>query len=132
MIYLDFSAVLRLVRLEPESVALVELLNSRPEENKVTSRFTEVELFRTVGTETWPAAALMIARLDRVEIDNAVLAKAAGYPHLDLTASDAIHLATADHLVGLGKTLSAFVSYNETLRAMASDIGLTTLAPGPS
>lgn len=132
MMYLDSSAVLRLLYLEPESVALVDLLNRRPLENKVTSRFTEVELSRAVGGQARPSFAATVARLDRVEIDGAVLARAAGYPYSDLTAADAIHLATADHLVSSGKTVSAFISYNPELRAIATMIGLTVATPGQS
>jgi uncharacterized protein len=130
MIYLHTSAIVKLVRPEPDSAALVAWLNERPAENKVTSRLAEVELPRKlVGTDRTTVAEIL-ARLDRFEINDEVRGLAAGYPHPQLSALDAIHLATADHLVTLGKTLSAFISYDAQLRIIAEEIGLTTAAPG--
>ena len=54
MLYLDTSALVKLVRPEPESSALVAWLNARAGEAAVTSTLTEVELARAVEM---PAAA---------------------------------------------------------------------------
>jgi predicted nucleic acid-binding protein len=130
MIYLHTSAIVKLVRLEPESAALTTWLNERSRENKVTSRLAEVELPRTLAGTERTAIAEILARLDRFEINDEVRGVAAGYPQPRLSALDAIHLATADHLVALGKTLSAFISYDATLRIIAEEISLTTAASG--
>jgi hypothetical protein len=68
--------------------------------------------------------------LARFDIDDAVRATAGAYPHRHLRSLEAIHLATADHLVASGKTLTAFVTYDTRLITIAQDIGLATATPG--
>jgi predicted nucleic acid-binding protein len=133
MIYLDTSAIVKLIRPEAESAELIAWLNDHRSEHAVTSKLTEVELPRALRREEptrLAAVPAVLARLDRFEIDDAVRATAGAYPHAHLRSLDAIHLATADHLVASGKTLSAFVTYDLKLITVAQDIGLTTAAPG--
>jgi len=48
MLYLDTSALVKLIRPEPESAALTAWLNARAGEAAVTSALTEVELPRAI------------------------------------------------------------------------------------
>lgn len=133
MIYLDTSAIVKLIRPEAESGDLVEWLNTRRAESVVTSKLTEVELpqgLRRAEPARLAAVPAVLARLARFEMDDAVRATAAAYSHPVLRSLDAIHLATADHLVAAGKSLTAFVTYDSRLATIARDIGLPTACPG--
>jgi len=132
MLYLDTSALVKLVRPEPESTALAAWLNSRAGEATVTSALSEVELPRAIRRAD-PArladVAAVLARLARFEIDAAVRATAAAYTDPALRSLDAIHLATADQLRSSGKTISAFVTYDSRLAQAAGSAGFPAQAP---
>jgi hypothetical protein len=60
-----------------------------------------------------------------------VISRASDYAADDLRTLDAIHLATAEHIVSVtNDVLEAFVAYDERLLAAASDAGLPVAAPG--
>jgi predicted nucleic acid-binding protein len=132
MLYLDTSALVKLVRPEPQSSALAAWLNARAGEAAVTSTLTEVELVRAIrGSSPGRLAdvAAVLARLARFEIDAAVRASAAAYTDPALRSLDAIHLATADQLRSSGKTISGFVTYDSRLAQAASSAGFAAQAP---
>jgi uncharacterized protein len=132
MLYLDTSALVKLVRPEPESITLAVWLNARAGEAMVTSALTEVELPRAIRRAE-PArladVAAVLARLARFEIDAAVRATAAAYTDPALRSPDAIHLATADQLRSSGKTISAFVTYDPRLAQAAGSAGFPAQSP---
>lgn len=64
-----------------------------------------------------------------IEIATAIRATAA-YTDPHLRSLDAIHLATADHLVASGKRVTAFVTYDTRLAGAARTCGLPVIAPG--
>ncbi|TDU88881.1 hypothetical protein EV138_2433 [Kribbella voronezhensis] len=134
MIYLDTAALVKLVRREVESDALVDWIAERPEELLVCSALAEVELPRAVRrTEPALLSAVpgVLARIAVYEIDEVVRTTAAAYDDLDdldLRSVDAIHLATADAV--LGDDLTAFVTYDRRLSSAAKDLGLPLTAPG--
>lgn len=76
------------------------------------------------------AVPTVLARLDRIPIDDTVLATAAAYADPMLRTLDAIHLASAQSMVLEGMELTALVTYDKRLLAAAADIGLPTAAPG--
>ena len=133
MIYLDSAAVIKLIREEDETAELVDYLNARGGQRLVASALIEVEVPRALRRSepaVLGAVAATIARIDRVEIDNAVRATADAYTDPHLRSLDAIHLATADHLLASGKHLSAFVTYDKRLADRAGDLGVVIAAPG--
>jgi predicted nucleic acid-binding protein len=132
MLYLDTSALVKLIRPELESAALTAWLNARAGEAAVTSALTEVELPRAIRRSApgqLAAVSPVLARLARFEIDAAVRATAAAYTDPDLHSLDAIHLATADQLRAAGKTISSFVTYDSRLARAAQAAGFTPIAP---
>jgi len=133
VIYLDSAALLKLVRAEPESAALVDWLNARPGQPLIASALVEVEVPRALR-RSQPGAlggvAAVLARLHRVEINAAVRATAAAYPDPTLRSLDAIHLATADSLAASGHPITTFVTYDKRLAETASTAGLPVAAPG--
>jgi predicted nucleic acid-binding protein len=135
VIYLDTSAIVKLIRPELESNHLTEWLNARHTEHVVTSKLAEVEVPRALRREEptrLAAVPSVLAHLDRLDIDDAVRATAGAYPFPHLPSLDAIHLATADQLVASGKTISAFVTYDRRLAGTAAELGLVVAAPGQS
>jgi Predicted nucleic acid-binding protein, contains PIN domain len=135
VIYLDTSAIVKLVRPEAESGALVTWLNARQAESVVTSKLAEVELPRALRRDEparLAAVPSVLARLNRMDIDDPVRATAGAYAFPRLRSLDAIHLATADQLVASGHVISEFVTYDKRLADLAGEIGLTVAAPGQS
>jgi predicted nucleic acid-binding protein len=135
VIYLDTSAIVKLIRPELESDELTEWLNARHTEHVVTSKLAEVEVPMALRREEpmrLAAVPSVLAHLDRLDIDDAVRATAGAYTFPHLGSLDAIHLATADQLVASGKTISAFVTYDRRLASTAAELGLVAAAPGQS
>jgi uncharacterized protein len=134
VIYLDASAVVKLVHAEPCTPELVDWLGDRPDTALVSSALVEVEVPRALQRHV-PGALVgvpaVLARLHRIEIDATVRATAAAYADPSLRTLDAIHLATA-HLVltGSPKVLGAFVVYDRRLAEAARAAGLPVAAPG--
>lgn len=132
MIYLDTSALVKLIRIEPESNALVDWLDERIEMRWVTSILAEVELpraIRTVAPEGLSVVPAVLARLDRFEIDSVVRSTAAAYSDSALRSLDAIHLGTA-HTAASTAPLAALVTYDRRLSEAAEAQGITIAAPG--
>ena len=130
MLYLDTAALVKLVRREPESDVLVEWLAERTLP-WVTSVLAEVELARALrrtDQDLLDSVPALLERLYRCEIDSAVRATAAAFSDPLLRALDAIHLATAEAV--LGANLTAFVTYDRRLLDAARSRGLPTEAPG--
>ena len=131
MLYLDTSALMKLIRHEPESGSLADWLDSQAPAAWVSSTLIEIELSRAlhrVDPSLLAEVPAIVARVARYEIDDVVRAAAAAYPDPALRSLDAIHLATG-HAV-FGTQLTAFVSYDERLLAAAAALGLPTAAPG--
>lgn len=132
MIYLDSSAILKLVRAEAETVALGEWLTLHSDQPFVTSEVGRVEVLRAarrVGARAQAEARVLLGDLDLVPLDRAVqdLASEIGDPLL--RTLDALHLASA---VLLGEHVAAFVAYDRRLAGAAQREGLTVAAPGAS
>lgn len=131
MIYLDTSALVKLIRREPESDALADWLDSRAPTPWVSSTLIEVELPRALRRTNVALLAdvpAITARVARYEIDEVVRAVAAAFPHPHLRTLDGLHLATAH--AAFSNRITAFVSYDEGLLRVAAAVGLPTDSPG--
>ncbi len=131
MIYLDTAALVKLVRREIASDELVDWLNEQVDRIFVSSALVEVELpraLRRFEPALLTAAPSVLAQVSVYDIDETVRTTAAAYQGPSLRSLDAIHLATADAV--LGDDLTAFVTYDRRLLATAKAIGLPTASPG--
>lgn len=131
MIYLDTAALVKLVRRETASDELVDWLNEQVDRIFVSSALVEVELPRALR-RTEPAlltaAPSVLAQISVYDVDETVRTTAAAYQDPSIRSLDAIHLATADAV--LGDDLTAFVTYDRRLLATAKALGLPTASPG--
>jgi predicted nucleic acid-binding protein len=133
VIYLDSAALVKLVREEDETRALVTWLNERAGQRLVASVLVDVEVPRALRRSqpgVLGAVAATLARIDRIELDAAIRATAAAYVDPLLRSLDAIHLATAEQLVASGKDVGAFVTYDKRLAEAARACSLSVVAPG--
>ena len=129
LVYLDSSALVKLVVTEPESTALMELLRARPD--RVSSAVALTEVPRALrragfGTRERRRARDLLARVALVDTDRRILAAAAALDPPTLRTLDAIHLATA---LAVREDLAALVTYDQRLRAAAERAHLDVLAP---
>jgi hypothetical protein len=126
LLYLDSSALVKLVVPEAESRALREALRPWPE--RVSSVVAEIEVeqvARRIGGGAIRRARSVLARLALVELDTEVRGRAALWP-AELSVNDAVHLATA---LTLGDDLGALCTYRARLQDAASTAGVGVVAP---
>lgn len=132
MIYLDSSALMKLVRAEEGTASLQAWLRTHAEVPVVTSELGRVEVLRAarrVGGEALSEAQAVMGDVDLVPLDQQVqdLARDVGEPLL--RTLDAIHLASA---LLLQNELTAFVAYDQRLAGAAQAVALPTTTPRPS
>jgi predicted nucleic acid-binding protein len=116
LLYLDSSALVKLVLPEAESAALLESLAAWPE--RVSSELARVEVMRaarraSAGPIAERRAEEILAGLHLLKIDSDILGRASRLGPPALRSLDAIHLASA---LSLGVTEKAEVSVGERLR----------------
>lgn len=127
--YVDASALVKLMRREPETDALIEALHGWAV--RVASEVVVVELCCTArrlgGKDLLKRAEAIVDGLDLLSLSVAVRERAARTAFSpSLRALDAIHLATA---LELGDDLDALVAYDRDLCHAASARGLVVHAP---
>jgi predicted nucleic acid-binding protein len=127
-IYLDSSALVKLVVSEPETPALLAFLVQWP--HRITSVLARVEVLRAVKRARATAsvrqrAVRVLARVAMVNIDEPVLVAAARLGPPELRTLDAIHLATARSV----DDLAGIVTYDVRLARAASRARVRAWAP---
>lgn len=130
MIYLDSSALLKLIAEEAESAALVEWMGQHPGSLAVSSELAMVEVVRAVrrlAPEAEPEARTLVSQLDLVPLSSAVVARAADVGGPMLRTLDALHLASAS---AVRDALTFFVVYDHRLASAARAAGFDVLQPG--
>lgn len=123
--YVDASALTKLIVDEPDSSEMRHWY--RESERVVCSRVGIIETRRAVGRRAHDPAHLA-AILDTVEIfelDAEVAQRAAAIAPTSLKTIDAIHVATALTVLGLG----AFVTYDDRQAEAARAAGLSVVRP---
>jgi predicted nucleic acid-binding protein len=130
-LYLDSSAIVKLVQREAESEALRRFLRRHRGDERVTSALARVEVVRAVmpgGTEAMAQARRQLARLHQINLDIELLDRAATVvPGTLLRTLDAVHVVSAQLL---GSNLRAVVTYDRRMSDAAVATGLPVEAPG--
>ncbi len=126
MLYIDSSALVKLVAEEAESSALARFVDGRAGE-LVTSVVTSVEVWRAarrVGAAE--AGELALRTVDLVELAPEVRDLAVAIEPSSLRTLDAIHLATA---LALGDELESLIAYDRRLVDAARANGVDVVSP---
>ena len=130
-LYLDSSALVKLVQRETESDALRRFLRRHRADQRVTSALARVEVVRAVltgGPAALAQARRQLSRLDQILLSAELLDRAATLaPRVQLRSLDAIHLAAAQVV---GADLRAVVTYDRRMAEAAQDLGLAVETPG--
>lgn len=130
VLYLDSSALVKLVVAEPETSALTAYLDAHPDDAIVTSALARVEVVRAAKAVD-PALAgpawTVVAGADQIPVSPDLLTEAADLLPERLRSLDAIHLATALRVQKVG--LTAMVAYDQRLLDAATSTGLPVTAP---
>ncbi|MGH9010312.1 MAG: type II toxin-antitoxin system VapC family toxin [Acidimicrobiia bacterium] len=129
-LYLDASALVKLVQVEAESAALRRYLRRHGGDERATSALSRVEVVRAVlggGVPAVAKARRQLGRLYVVPLDRALLDDAAtlGVGQV-LRSLEAIHLAAAKRL---GPDLRSVITYDHRLHQAADAVGLPVVAP---
>jgi predicted nucleic acid-binding protein len=127
LLYLDSSAIVKLVVSEPETNALRDLLRSWPDRvSSVIARIEVERVARRIGGGTVRRARTVPSRMAMVELDEEVVHAAAAIEPTELRTLEAIHLATA---LSLGKHLGAVCAYDARIVKAAAVTGADVVAP---
>lgn len=128
-IYVDPSALVKLVVVEDESAALRRYFGDFPGDTQFTAALARTELVRAVArrglSDVIENARLALSRLDLVALNNSVLDAAATMAPPELRTLDAIHLAAAR----TAPELRAMVTYDSRLAEAAIGAGIAVVTP---
>lgn len=127
MVYLDSSALVKLVVREPESRALRAYLRREPERLSCGLARTEVlRALRPLGPAAVEMARRLLRTIDLVRLDDTLLDAAGMLEPLTLRSLDAIHLAAAQLVA---PALRAVVTYDRRMADAAAALGFAVAAP---
>jgi hypothetical protein len=127
MIYIDTSALLKLVHPEPESGALRAWLASHPGD-LVSSALIRTEARRALlrnDPGALPQLPAILSVIAQIPVSETVLDSAAMFPDPLLRSLDAIHLASAQSITAV----TAVLAYDKHLIDAARNAGLTIASP---
>ncbi len=129
MVYLDTSALAKLVIEDPESAALRDVLSSGGERSRITSALARAELLRAAQRRGEPAvdkARDVLDTLAEITLIQALLDRAGALAPAELRTLGAIHLAS---VLELGGELQHLITYDRRMLEAARSLGVPTLAP---
>jgi predicted nucleic acid-binding protein len=128
LIYLDASAIVKLVVPEPESAALRRFVQRR-RQLCVSSALSRTEVARAVlhlGPTVVRRGRDVLAGVELIRLSDRVLAAAGELQPAEVRSLDAIHLATAREL---GADVDRIVTYDDRMARAAEQLGWVVTAP---
>lgn len=126
-VYLDSSAIVKLVVMEPDSRALASYLRDRP--SRASCALARVEVIRAVrpqGEAAIRRAHRLLGRISLLRLDDVLLDAAAALDGETIRSLDAIHLAAAQ---ALGSGFGELVTYDRRMADAARGMGMAVGAP---
>jgi predicted nucleic acid-binding protein len=130
LIYLDSSALVKLMVTEAGTQSLQEWLSVRADRPMVSSAIHRAEVVRAVwraDPAALPRAFRKLRGIHMMELTIDVLETAGALPPPTLRTLDAIHVASA---LSIREHLAAFVAYDTRLLEAAQQAGLPATCPG--
>ena len=125
--YIDSSAIIKLIKVELESRALVDALPK----TILSSTLARVEVIRSVTfhfSELLEEAHAVLAEIEMLPIDNAVIAIAENLPpFMSLRTLDSIHIASA---LTVKSSIEGLITYDKEMIKAAEALGFRVLSPG--
>ena len=125
--YADSSALLKLLIIENESVALTDFIDFTIK----SSVLTRVEVIRTlhrIAPEKITEAQKILDGIDLTPVNPTILSMAENFtPSISLKSLNAIHVAS---VLFLGTTVEGLISYDKQMIKNAKDLGIKVVSPG--
>lgn len=125
-IYIDSSAILKLIIREKESEAVISI----PRARFITSEISRVEVIRAIlryEPKALKNAEQVLRNLNFVKIDSQTLVQAERLPdRISLRALDAIHVAVASKM---GLKINSVLTYDKQMAKAAKALGFEVLSP---
>lgn len=128
-LYLDTSALVKLVIVGAGSQELRAYLAARPRAPRAASALVRTELRRAVShaaPDLLPAVERLLGALALVRLDDDLLDTAGTLGPQVLRSLDAVHLAGALRVA----PLTALITYDARMEQAATSLGLPVVAPG--
>jgi predicted nucleic acid-binding protein len=128
MLYLDSSALLKLVIVEKESRALRSFLKREAAE-RVSCTLARTEVLRATrphGTAALERARGLLQTLQLVQLDDVLLDAAGLLDPMKMRSLDAIHLAAA---ALIAPALTGLVTYDKRMAEGATHLGFPVISP---
>lgn len=128
-LYLDSSALVKLIHGEKESVALGQAIRER-EAVPTSSELAEIELIRAVRRrvpDLVEAAESLLDRMVLLPVTRPVRTRAKSLRPTALRGLDAIHIAT---VLEIAPHLDAITTYDRRMIEAAESLGLPVSSPG--
>jgi predicted nucleic acid-binding protein len=129
LIYIDTSALLKLVWTEPQTDALTSFLKGATDARFVSSALLAVEARRGAlrhDPRGLPRVELLLGDVVQVAVSEAVVERAGRLPDPSLRSLDAIHLATA---MLIRDDVDVLLTYDHRLATAAQAEGVPTVTP---
>lgn len=127
MWYIDSSAIIKLIKPEKESAALIKKLPN----GLIASRISRVEVTRTIirhEPDLLDATYDVLADIQMIPVEDAIITIAENLPQfIDLRSLDSLHIATALSIKNVHKGV---ITYDKEMVKAAEALGFKTLSPG--
>lgn len=131
MIYLDPTALMKLITISPESPALTDYLHTHTDTTWFTCALTRAELMRAAASHPGATehAQHVMAGLDTVAVTDRLLDATVALTPAPRRTIDALHIAAA---LSAGPRLHTLITYDPELATAAAHHDINTVCPGGS
>ena len=125
--YADSSALLKLLIVEKESVALTDFIDFTIK-SSVLTRLEVIRTLHKIAPEKIAEAQIILDGIDLTPVNPAILSVAENFSHsITLKSLDAIHVAT---VIFLNKSVEGVITYDKAMIKNAKELGINVVSPG--